>query len=261
MSEPSGDHETERLRRTAHQFSYPPTPDLTAAVRERIQRRRAPQLRQRIGWGLAVTALVLIALLAVPEVRASVGRLLRIGAVEIVPAASPSGAVVASSRAEQATATLPPTARPNQTLLQLRGATTLESAQRRTSFPIKQPSYPADLGAPSHVFVQSLGDGTVILVWTEPGQPEQVRLALYQLPSDALLRKVEPRVITETEVNGQRALWTEGPYLLEVRNAFEPIMSRLVTGNVLIWTRDGVTYRLESGLSLDEAIKIAESLP
>jgi hypothetical protein len=259
MSEPpADDSETERLRRTAQAFAYPPTPDLAAAVRERLTARR-PRRTRRLGWALAVAALAILALLAVPEVRAGVGRLLRIGAVEIVPAASPSGSIVASAQPDETSAPAP-AAKPNQMLLRLRGATTLEGARQRMPFAIKLPRAPADLGPPDRVFVQELGDGAAILVWTEPDQPEQVRLALYQLPSDAMIRKLEPRVIAETTVSGQRALWTEGPYLLEFRNSFEPLASRLVTGNVLIWTRDGVTYRLESALSMEEAITIAESL-
>jgi hypothetical protein len=37
-------------------------------------------------------------------------------------------------------------------------------------------------------------------------------------------------------------------------------MRRLVEGNVLVWEQDGLTYRLETKLSLSEAVKIAESL-
>jgi hypothetical protein len=33
-----------------------------------------------------------------------------------------------------------------------------------------------------------------------------------------------------------------------------------VDGNTLIWEEQGITYRLESNLSLEEAVKIAESL-
>jgi hypothetical protein len=33
----------------------------------------------------------------------------------------------------------------------------------------------------------------------------------------------------------------------------------LVRGNVLIWSLEGVTYRLETTLSLEEALRIAES--
>ena len=35
---------------------------------------------------------------------------------------------------------------------------------------------------------------------------------------------------------------------------------RLIDGHVLIWTEGNITYRLETSLSLDEALKVAESL-
>jgi hypothetical protein len=35
---------------------------------------------------------------------------------------------------------------------------------------------------------------------------------------------------------------------------------RLIDGNVLIWENNQITYRLETNLELDEAVRIAESL-
>jgi hypothetical protein len=34
----------------------------------------------------------------------------------------------------------------------------------------------------------------------------------------------------------------------------------VVEGNILIWEQGGITYRLETNLPLEEAVKIAESL-
>lgn len=34
----------------------------------------------------------------------------------------------------------------------------------------------------------------------------------------------------------------------------------LIEGNVLVWEQDGITYRLESALPLEEAVRVAESL-
>jgi hypothetical protein len=60
-------------------------------------------------------------------------------------------------------------------------------------------------------------------------------------------------------VRGQRALWTEGPYLIQQRDGDYSIR-RLIDGHVLIWQEGEITYRLETGAPLDEAVKIAESL-
>ncbi len=66
----------------------------------------------------------------------------------------------------------------------------------------------------------------------------------------------------ETSVKGQPALWTQGPYLLQFERDGQVIVDtrRLVTGHVLIWVEKGITYRLETDLSLEEAVRIAESL-
>jgi len=71
--------------------------------------------------------------------------------------------------------------------------------------------------------------------------------------------KAEPRVIEETNVNGQRAIWATGPYPLRLYNG-DLDFRRLIDGQVLIWAEGDITYRLETGLSLEEALKIAESL-
>ena len=58
---------------------------------------------------------------------------------------------------------------------------------------------------------------------------------------------------------GNEAIWAVGPYPLEMKNGNTDIR-RMVDGNMLIWSEGEITYRLESDLQFDEAIKIAESL-
>jgi hypothetical protein len=73
------------------------------------------------------------------------------------------------------------------------------------------------------------------------------------------VNKIEPTVLAETDVNGHPAIWLEGPYPLEVRRGDLEWM-RVVAGHSLVWERDGITYRLESLLTLDESRRIAESM-
>jgi hypothetical protein len=69
-------------------------------------------------------------------------------------------------------------------------------------------------------------------------------------------------------VNNQRALWLTGaPHILVTLDQNgQPLLDfeRPVNANTLIWeTGDfdtGVTYRLETALSLAEALELAESL-
>ena len=71
--------------------------------------------------------------------------------------------------------------------------------------------------------------------------------------------KYDPPVIQEVTVHGERGIWTEGPYLLQARNG-SYVTDQMVEGPVLIWTHGQITYRLETALSLTEALKVAESL-
>ncbi|MEZ4531774.1 MAG: hypothetical protein R2855_12230 [Thermomicrobiales bacterium] len=64
--------------------------------------------------------------------------------------------------------------------------------------------------------------------------------------------------ITETTVNGEPAWWIEGASNLTIFGE-ESIESRS-TANVLLWQQGGIGFRLESALSIDEALAIAESL-
>jgi hypothetical protein len=135
----------------------------------------------------------------------------------------------------------------------------MAEAQARAGFAIKLPTYPPDLGPPDRVFLQDMAGPVVITVWLAPDQPDRVRLSLHQLGPGTFAEKVQPRVVQETTVRGQPALWTEGPHLLQVPDGgYEP--RRLVTGNTLIWAEGEITYRLETDLPLDEALRIAESL-
>jgi hypothetical protein len=174
------------------------------------------------------------------------------GPTNVEPASTPVGAQ--------------PTARPSPTpltsVLDLAGETTLAEAQEQTGFAIRWPAYPSDLGTPDRVFFQNIGGPAVVLVWLDPDQPERVRLSLHQLGPGTFADKGEPGSIQETTVHGQRALWTEGPYMLQFRRGdqVDYDMRRLVMGHVLLWVEGEITYRLETDLSLEEAVGVAESL-
>jgi hypothetical protein len=251
----------ERLRAAARGMNYPRTPDVSRAVRIRIGRGpvMATSLRVRVA---ALVLVLLVSALAVPQVRAKLIEFFQIGVIRILPAAPTETAQspFTSPPVIPITAT-PQTDHPDHvvSIAGLAGETTLEEAHYQVWFPIHLPDYPADLGAPDRVFVQDDGP-TVILVWLEEGDPGQVRLSLHQIgPSGFYMNKYEPRVIIETQVNGGYAIWAEGPYMVDITNGHQEFR-RLVDGNTLIWKDGVITYRLESDLSLAEAVKIAESI-
>ena len=259
MRQPTEPRWEERVHTVARRFAYPPTPDLTSAVQQRLADRSALSgqrllLRPALAFLLAL-ALLIGGLLAVPPVRAAIVEWLQIGAVRIwlvEPTPTPL----------QTTQPPRPTATPPSTLFNLAGATTLAEAQQKAGFPIRLPTYPADLGAPDGVYYQELGGPAVVLVWLEPTQPTRARFSLHILGATVFAEKGNVKRLEQTTVNGYLAFWTEGPYLLAYRrgNAVDWDIRRLVEGHVLLWTEDQLTYRLETSASLAEAVRMAESL-
>jgi hypothetical protein len=257
----------EHLKDVVGRFKYPSTPDVAGAVMERLEGGSRPQTRLPSAWvvmGLLVFALII--LFAVPGVRAEIIRFFQVGVVRIFPE---NPTLTAEPSLPQVPTTATPdmfTPRPggNQplysvTISELAGETTFEDAQTGLPFPIRLPTYPADLGMPDRVFLQEDG-GMVILVWTDSADPEQARLSLHEIaPGSIVLSKYEPRVIQETQVNGVYAIWAQGPYLVQLTSGSYDFR-RTVEGNTLIWEQEGITYRLESDLTLEETIQIAESL-
>jgi hypothetical protein len=145
-------------------------------------------------------------------------------------------------------------------LERLAGEMTLEEAQQKVGYHILLPSYPEDLGPPDRVFVQDADGDMTVLVWIDPLQPNQVLMSLHIVPPGSwAIDKMNPAIIEETTVNGRRAIWAVGPYPLQFSNGNLDFV-RLIDGHVLIWTEGELTYRLETDLGLEEAIKIAESL-
>ncbi len=121
------------------------------------------------------------------------------------------------------------------------------------------PTYPADLGKADYVFYQDQIK-MVVLAWQDPGNSQRVRLSLYEfLSTNLIVNKFEPVIVKETTVKGTHAIWAEGPYLVQVTSG-DYEMRSIVTGHSLIWEQAGITYRLETDLALEEAVKIAESL-
>lgn len=254
----------ESLRRWSREFPYPLTPNIASAVGWRLQHETAGvhNFRKQLVW-ISVTVLFLLTLLmAVPEVRAQVLEFLQIGAIRIQvtepsptptqEAAQPAGAV--------ATAVLNPTARTYPSLADLSGETSLAEAQEQLGFPIRLPTYPPDLGEPERVFLQDLGGPAVLLVWTNPKDPDVIRLDLLLMGQGTFGEKTVTKVIETTTVSGHQAFWTEGPHILQLGGNTFGEVPLVVEGHVLIWQEDQITYRLESDLTMEMAVRIAESL-
>ncbi len=235
------------LRQEAQAFSYPATPDIAGRERRRLERQGAARLhkraRARLAWALAAV-LLLASLMLVRPVRAQMLEWLRIGAVRIFLIPQPTPSVTVAPK----------------TLQDLAGETSLPEAAAHAPFTLMAPAYPADLGPPQHVYDQTVMDSRVVIfVWTKPEHPEEVRLVLYQIDGGDAFQKQLMQEMEGTTVNGDFAMWVVGPYLLTNTNG-NVVERRIVTGHTLIWTANGLTYRLETDQSLEEARKTAESL-
>ena len=266
MSELERELFEERLSAIAKGFDYPRTPDIAGSVTTRLR----PSIHSRfvsrkLAWSLTIILVLFSSLMLIPPARAAILEFIQIGIVRIFPrAVEPT---VEAPRTATPESIVPMTATPSlpsstliPALSRIAGETTLAEAQQRANYTILLPAYPPDLGQPDYVFVQDADGAMTILVWLDPLSSGQVLMSLHFIPSGSwAVRKVEPTAIEETDVNGKRAIWTVGPYPLILTNRQVEFI-RLIDGNVLIWTDGDITYRLETDLPLEEALKIAESL-
>lgn len=136
-------------------------------------------------------------------------------------------------------------------------------------FPVRLPADPL-VGQPSGAW---LVDGRVSHVWAARADLpalEEPRLGLVlsqfrgTLDRGYLAKILNPgTTLTPVTVGGQPGWWLSGePHeLFYVGPSGEPVFdSHRFVGDALLWTRDGITYRLESGLGTAATIRLAESL-
>jgi hypothetical protein len=276
MSELQQELFEKQLLSISNGLEYPRTPDIAGSVMSRLrpspltplpggEGKKGPRfVSKRLAWSLIIILILFSSLMLIPPARAAIIEFIQIGVVRIFRAEptplSPSNQHFAFT-AVPVTATPSPTSQPLIPLLErLAGDTTLEEAQQTVDYPILLPSYPADLGPPDRIFVQDADGDMTILVWVDPQQPDEVLMSLHFLPPGSwAIKKLEPTRIQETTVNGRRAIWAIGPYPVIFSNRNIDFI-RLIDGHVLIWDDGMMTYRLETDLSLEEAIKVAESL-
>jgi hypothetical protein len=235
----------EALRDLARAVAFPPTPDLrdavvVALVARGSERRPASAVRRSLALALVATLVLAAAVAAAALVLPG----LRIMLVPSVPpAASPTGPGAGLSLGDPITTD---------------GAAT---------------SVPGLLGEPTATY--SAHDGEVIsLVWAAgDALPEigdsDVGLILQEIRGSLDRERVEKLVVEvgasvlAVEVDGADGFWIEGPpHLVRYRGPGgeqRAELTRLV-GDTLVWQRDGVLYRLESGIGFDRALRVAESM-
>jgi hypothetical protein len=275
-----------QLLSLARGMEYPRTPDITGTVMARLPvfpsptgrevgrraepvkagkgRPRSTLRARRLAWSLTIILILFTSLMLIPPVRAAVIEFIQIGVVRIFqgePTPVPPPNQQFPSTMVPVTATPGATSQPLIPLLErIAGETTLDEAQQTVNYSISLPAYPSNLGSPDRVFVQDADGDMTVLVWIEPQQPDEILMSLHIIPpSSWAVEKMDPALVQEARVNGRRAIWAVGPYPLRFSSGNLDFV-RMIDGHVLIWTEGDLTYRLETKLTLEEAIQVAESL-
>lgn len=229
---------------------FPPTPPLRDTVTSRIVAHRTattrpprPALwdRRRVLVAVAIGVLGLLALAAAAR--------LVIGGIEVrvQPGTTPSRS-------------LPPV-EPDV----LGDPVPLRDAAELAGF---APGLPA--GPPPdevYAFDSVFGDLALILAWRPDAERPPIGgvdwgLVLMAFQGEAeLVVKTVARFedVREIEVGGERAFWIEVPHVLEIETD-RGVRRFFPRGNVLIWQRGDISYRLETSLGLPAAVRIADSV-
>ena len=246
-----------KLRSVASGMEYPRTPDITGFVTTRLRNSTRPRFNSKaLAWSLTISLVLCSSLMLIPPARAAIIEFIQIGVVRIFP------------RSTEPSFEVPHTAIPESTttsdlipiLNQIAGEMTLAEAQKSVDYEILIPTYPLELGQPDRIYVQDANGAMTILVWLDDQNQNKILMSLHFIPAGSwAIDKGIPANILDTSVNGQHAIWGEGPYPLRMYNGDLQFM-RLIEGHVLIWAVANVTYRLETDLPFLEAIKVAESL-
>jgi hypothetical protein len=232
------------LRQLGASVEFPDEPDFVEGVRRRM--REAPGR----GWapprlllvGLAVLAVAVGAVMAVPSARTAVLEWLGIKGVSV-------------TRVE----TLPEV-RPLR-VRDLGERMTLAEARERAPW-IVEPRL-EQIGPPDQVYLSTEVPGDqVSFVW---GTRRKVQLLMTQSPGEAFAEKMlTPGTSAEpADVNGKPGVWMSGePHVIiyrDERGLIREELSRLAR-NTLLWQDGQLTVRIEGELSKGEALEIARTV-
>jgi hypothetical protein len=204
--------------------------------------RRRPS-RRALAVALAVLAVAIGAVLAVPSARTAVLEWLGIKGVDIV-------------RVEKLPSVSP------FTDLELGERVTLAEARRRAPYELAVPRVEG-LGAPDAIFAERLPGGAfqVSFLW---GTRQHVRLLVSEFDGMAIAEKlIAPDTKAErVQVEGGAGVWFEGaPHAFVYRRGADirEETFRLVE-NALVWQRGSLTMRLEGDVSKRQALEVAGSV-
>jgi hypothetical protein len=208
-------------------------------------RRRSPRLML-----VAAAAAIVVAsagVVAVAPARHAVAGWLGIGAVEI-SRAEPRPIVTTTTRSSPSS---------TSTSVAPVAPTDLAAARAEVQFDI---ATPRDEAPPLRVAVdRRVPDGLVVLTYSHF---TLVEIATDKTQPPPLGKLVGNAAVLQVKVQGHDGMWIAEPHsiaYIDRSGRFEHDTVRR-SGPVLLWERDGVTYRVEGPHTLDEAMSIAESI-
>jgi hypothetical protein len=247
-----------QLTQLGHELDWPPTPNLTVPLRERLvavpSAQRRPVLFRR-SLAIALAALLLLAggvVAAVPSVRHSVLDFFGL-----------RGATVERRQ------TLPPAPKPRPPAVG--EATTLAAARESLGF---APLVPAAAGRPDRVFVdRSVPGGRLSLEYrARSGLPKANSTGLGLLvdefrgdlnPEYAGKMAGQATRIEPLRLDGERAIWVTGaPHFFFYRAPGDAFQERnlRIAQNVLLVEHGRLLVRLEGAFGKERALELARSL-
>ncbi|MEO7803985.1 MAG: hypothetical protein ABIS18_06245 [Actinomycetota bacterium] len=234
-----------------------PERDIASTVRQRIEsrpfRQSAPSRRVAVAIAGA-TAIVFFAaaMMGSPAARKAVADLLGLKGVGIRYGDSPPSV---------------PTQSPD---LGLGERVTLEQARTRAAFEILTPAA-TETSDPDEIYFSSTPPGgqVAFIYGPRPGLPQtaEPRVAVLvtqfrgQVERESMSKVVGSGTLIEpVTVNGSEGLWLEGePHFFFYRDERGSVRQETIrlASNTLLWEVGGLTLRLESGLSKQEALRWA----
>jgi hypothetical protein len=259
------------------ELELPPTPDLAAAVRQRLEARpalRRPFVRRRVVLVFAALAIAIGAAFAVPPARTAILEFLglrgaTIERVEELPDA-PAEPAPQEPAGEAPPILLPDVAGllPGFDVDQLGERATLAEARARAGFELV---VPGALGEPDLVyFDSSVPAGRISFVYlpnTKTPAVTGVGLLLTQfsgeLSPDLIGKLVQATDVEQVAIGGAPGYWLSGePHVFFYRDTEGEVRDETMrlAGNTLLVERGDLLIRIEAEIGKEEALEIARSL-
>jgi hypothetical protein len=236
------------LRNLGGSLDWPVEPELEQGVLRRIREvpaRRRLVSRRALVVALAVLAVAVGALFAVPQTRGAILEFFHLRGVTI-------------ERVEE----LPTVPVQSGLGTFLGDPLTLAQARERADFDVVVPEA---FGEPDEVYFQ-VGPppgGMVSFVYGSKDDPQALLTQFAGRVDEIIFKKVAPDTKVEpVTVDGQPGYWLEGAHFFSYLDRHGDMQSEQVrlAGNVLLWERGTRTLRLEADISKEEALRIAASV-